>query len=682
MNFENFRNAVHERVTNLQKNCGMLYQVEVDKDEMYQHYLDSFPAGSNPMYRERTEHDCGSCKAFIKSMGNVVGIVNNKIATIWDVEVAGEPEYTHVAKSMAAYIRSKDICDIWITSESKIGTKCNHEICENGKVNEWSHFYTEVDKKFITRSTDIGTNMAYFHSSFDVFYRSLTELSVDATKTVLELISDNSIYRGAEWKVRLEKFLDCQNEFSKLKGSEKKLYCWSRVQSCGDITRIRNSSMGTLLIDISNGLDLDSAVRKYEVVVAPANYKRPKAIFTKKMLEDAKKTVGELGYMDSLQRRYANLDDITVNNILFCNKDAEKRIQSASKSNPFDEMANEVALNPKKFSRAKEIGIKEFIDDVLPSTKSVELLFENRLKPNMVSLIAPVNSEAPSMFRWNNPFGWAYSGNIADSDVKTNVKNAGGNVEGDLRFSIQWNDGDTWDKNDLDAHCKTPNYHIFYADKNTRYGSLDVDIINPRHGNAAVENIVFQNRKNMPAGKYSFFVNCYANRGGRNGFKAEIEFDGVIYSYSYNKEVKQKENVAVATVTLDKDGNFSIEENLDSSMSSHEIWGITSNQFVPVSVVMYSPNYWDGQNGIGNKHYFFMLKGCVNPENPRGFFNEYLKSELDKHKRVFEALGSKMSVGETNDQLSGVGFSSTRSNHVIVKVTGHSGTERVLKVVF
>ena len=63
------------------------------------------------------------------------------------------------------------------------------------------------------------------------------------------------------------------------------------------------SRIGTLLVNVSNDMDLDTAVKKYEQIVAPANYKRPKAIFTKKMLEDAKKTISELGYMDSLNRR-------------------------------------------------------------------------------------------------------------------------------------------------------------------------------------------------------------------------------------------------------------------------------------------------------------------------------------------------------------------------------------------
>jgi hypothetical protein len=184
----------------------------------------------------------------------------------------------------------------------------------------------------------------------------------------------------------------------------------------------------------------------------------------------------------------------------------------------------------------------------------------------------------------------------------------------------------------------------------------------------------------MKDGSYQFFVNCYSNRGGRSGFRAEIEFDGQIYSFDYKHPLNTGENIMVATVNL-KNGKFTILPRLECGSTSRTIWGISTNEFVPVSVICYSPNYWDKQNGIGNKHYFFMLKDCINDELPNAWYNEFLNNELyPTHRKVMEALSSKAHVNEADDQLSGLGFSSTLRNELVVKVKG--STERILKITF
>lgn len=682
MEFTVMRDKLIENFNEMTKDVAHLFEVNVDKDEMWNLYLDSFPAGTNEIYRERREYDCSCCRQFIKTVGNAVVIKDNKITTIWDFRT-DDDTYQPVLNTLSAFIKSHAVSDIYVSKFKKIGTMSNYEEMENGFMYEWSHFYLELPDKFVDRSSrSEGDIKGGFRDTRNVFKRSLDEISMDALDTILELITSNTLYKGEEWKGALTEFRKYKKEYDRLTTEEEKNnYAWEQSIKVGIVIgRIRNHSIGALLVNVSEGMDLDTAVRKYEQIVAPSNYKRPKEIFTKKMLEDAKKTITELGYMDSLGRRFATLDDITVNNILFSNKDSAKRI--GGMDDIFEEMEKEVVSNPKKFSKVEEIAVDKFVSDVLPTVSEVEVYLENKHINNMVSLIAPENKDAKTMFKWNNNFGWAYAGNMTDS-MKERVKAAGGKVDGDLRFSIQWNE-DGKDDYDLDAHCREASgFEIYYGTAkkpsfSPTKGQLDVDIIYPG-GNIAVENITWADRRTMKTGKYLFFVNQYSG-GVRNGFRAEIEFDGQIYSFDYNKSMRTGENVQVAEVTLNVNGTFTIKELLPSNVSSKDIWNVKTNQFIPVSVVMYSPNYWDEQDGIGHRHYFFMLKDCINPESPNGFYNEFLKNELESHKRVFAALGSKMRVKDVDDQLSGVGFSATKRDELIVKVKGN--TERILKVKF
>lgn len=688
--FKDFVKAIQKNLQQMSKDSSRLFTVNVDTEELYNLYLDSFPAGTNEIYRERREYDCSCCRHFIRDVGNVVSIKNGELHTIWGINPVSDDKYNVVAAALDAYVKQKAVLGVFLKKEKRIGTPENREMLPTGKINKYEHFFVDLPEICIFKECYGHTfegDLSQFRDVRNVFKRSLDEISKEAVDTVLELIAQNSLYKGAEWKKQLTEFKNYQKEYGKLTDEQKELWVWEKSIAAGAVIgKIRNHSIGTLLVNISEGMDLDLAVRKYEQIVAPVNYKRPKAIFTKKMLENAKKTITELGYMDSLQRRFATLDDITVNNILFSNKDAAKRITGAM--DLFDEMEQDVAIDPKRFSKVEEISAEDFIKNVLPVAKELEVYLENKHIQNMVSLIAPEVADAKTMFKWNNGMSWAYTGNITDSDIKENVKAAGGSVTGIVRFSIQWNDGNGKDNSDLDAHCLEPQGgdHIYFSHKISRYtgGELDIDITDPiyqckSNGGVAVENITYPSKERMKPGTYKFYVNQYSFRNSQ-GFKAEVEVNGEIHSYEYNSPVRG--NVDVAEVILDQSGNFKVVDKLPGNCATinKDVWGIKTLQFTPVSVVCYSPNYWDEQKGIGHQHLFFMLKDCINPEEPNGYYNEFLKPELEQHRRVFEALGSKAHVKDVDDQLSGVGFSLTKRNDLIIKVKG--ATERVLKVKF
>ena len=69
--------------------------------------------------------------------------------------------------------------------------------------------------------------------------------------------------------------------------------------------------------------------------------------------------------MDSLQRRFATLDDISVNNILFANRDVYSKL---NQGDIFDEMIKDIPEDIKKYSRVQEIAVNDFVNNVLNGT--------------------------------------------------------------------------------------------------------------------------------------------------------------------------------------------------------------------------------------------------------------------------------------------------------------------------
>jgi hypothetical protein len=194
------------------------------------------------------------------------------------------------------------------------------------------------------------------------------------------------------------------------------------------------------------------------------------------------------------------------------------------------------------------------------------------------------------------------------------------------------------------------------------------------------ENVFWQQPKD---GLYRIDVNNYSQREvDKVGFTIEVECNGAISQFSCPKLPRTRETFTAATMQVKNGQIVKLEpgDMMTGGMISQEKWGIKTEQFTRVETVMLSPNHWD-DNQIGNKHWFFILEGCKNPEPTRGIYNEFLHADLDKHRKVFEVLGDKTKCPVADEQLSGVGFSSTRGDSVIVAVEG-AKTRRIYNVQF
>jgi hypothetical protein len=607
----------------------------------------------------------------------LVFIINHEVVTIWDF-LCEEP-FSTVIKSLSKLVKEATITDLFFSTHPGLGTDKNRQlIAEVGGAYTitWHHMFFQLPKEMVTRSADsIESLMGKARDNRNVFKRSLEEITPIAVETVLELIAQNSLYRGTEFKGVLEEFLKLKREYNKVLPGKRDNYCWVNAPKySGSVAKIRNTAIGTLLVDLSEGKDLDQAVTAFERIMAPINYKRPTALITQKMIAEAEKTIESLGYVNSLGRRFATVDDLTVDNLLFVDRDIIRPIGILK------DLKETVPVNPKSFGRVEEVSIAHFLENVLPKSNSVSVLFENRHISNLVSLITAQDPKAPSMFKWSNPFSWSYKNSLTDS-MKEKVKAAGGQVEGELRVSLEW-----YNYDDLDLHVIEPGgtrIHFRHKISAHTMGKLDVDM-NAGGGQTRqpVENIIWPSQAKMIEGQYTVIVNQFQPRETIDiGFSVEIECQGQILNFNYGRSIGYKHDVVVAKFNYSKTKGITILESIDhnTKVNSKTVWGIDTSKFHKASMIMQSPNYWNGRV-VGNPHYFFILDAAHNDEQARGFFNEFLKDELVNHKRVFEALGSRSKVAPADKQVTGLGFSVTQHDDLICTVEGTFN--RTMKIKF
>ena len=680
--FSQFSRLVHEAFQGIAKQDGV-FVTGVTGDDLYATYLAAFPEGTNPVFVKQTEHDCSCCRGFIKRVGNVVTIKDGKVTTVWDHAATRAPApYNTVARAMRDKVLSAPINGLFRVSkkETSFGAQTSmSQDKDTKKVKTWEHFYTgQIPTRLLVELP--GEVCGTYATTVQVFDRGLRELKIEAISEVLDLINSNNLYRGEEHKGAVVQFKKAQLGYATLTETGRNLYVWEHA---GDpASRFRNTVIGTLVQDLSEGVDLEKAVRSFESKVAPQNYKRTTTLITPVMINKAMETIEELGLEPALERRYAKISDITVKDVLWVDGSA-KPLMKGGIGDVLMGHAQKAAPAVNELN-TMEITMEDLLARVLPDATGMEVMFKNEHVPNLMALTAPVNPEPAQLFKWGNDFAWSYGGNVADSLLRQKVQSLGGRVDGVLRFSHMWNH-DKRNASLMDLHVFMPGSSAHRDGCHNTYpsgqrvgwnhrndpasgGVQDVDYTSPApEGYVPVENITFPTITKLKDGQYTFKIHNWQLRPPTHGgFRAEIEFGGQVFQYDHPAPLKQKEWITLAVATL-KNGAFTIEHKHPVGTSKQEKWGLTTEQFVKVNTVTLSPNYW-GENAVGNKHYFFVLDGCKADEDMRGIYNEFLHPRLEPHRKVFEVIGDKTKCRPTEGQLAGLGFSSTKKDKVTIRV--------------
>lgn len=656
--FDKFAEAMNRQLKNMLNSGNPIVKIGVE-GTLFSLYLENIAPENNPIFRERRYFDGNYDHNYIRRLGNIAMITPDYgRVTLWDFET--DTIFEDARKAMQAAVRKGNIVDAFLEKEKVAGHKPNADAQEPSII--WQHYYAELPKEFVnTRNND--TVRGNHRDAVAVLKRTVEEVNLDDLHTVLDLIASNAIYRGAEFKEKLESWVRLKQRYDKEPTAE---FIWYEAMKHGRALGHRNTVIGSLLTDLYNGDDLEKAVKAYEARVAPSNYKRPTALVTPKMIQEAEEKLRELGYLDSIYRRPAKLTDLPADKLLFTS-------QEQKSLSVFDDLAKDAKASTKKVDpdAAQEITLEQLYA-YLPECSQVELLPTSNLKGNQMVLTAAKDDSAPSPFLWSNTLSWAYvNGDTADA-IATRVKNAGGEIDADVRVSLSWNNAD-----DLDLHITrvSNNQHLYYGNPRQFGAVLDVDANAFTIVEEPVENIFWGYLENMPDGEYKVSVNRFSHRRDSDvGF--DVQFATRNYSVTYHhRDNNVSRSQVLFTIVKDKKGVRlqSVHKDLVETATS-----VSQATFIPVKHIPLSPNMWDGE--IGNKHVFLLTDDVEVDQPVRGFFNEQLTSKLASHRKVTEILGTKLKIEASEFDhpglAKGYGFSSTMDANFILRLT--KGNQRVL----
>ena len=104
-NFKEFRALIQKHFNEIVKDDAPLFITNADEDKLYDLYLDSFPAGTNSIFRKRREYDCSCCRRFVKNIGKLVSFMDGQMVTVWDFDTKSDV-YQPVVDALAAYMKT------------------------------------------------------------------------------------------------------------------------------------------------------------------------------------------------------------------------------------------------------------------------------------------------------------------------------------------------------------------------------------------------------------------------------------------------------------------------------------------------------------------------------------------------------------------------------------------------
>lgn len=350
---------------------------------------EAYLSGFHP--RVRQYHNCHCCRHFIERFGALVTIDENgqTRSAIWDLADAEGPEEAKAVANMLRTIAHAKVTGAFYNRARVWGTP---------QTGDWIHLFvlSSVTQRKSRGSVKSDYQLeAEKREDFQNVRRALHEFEISAIDQALGLLRSEALFRSEKVLGQAQWLHDVAHLVQAAPKALKDNVLWRFVAAApAGFCHPRSSMIGTLLEDIQNGVSFEEAARKFRVKMDPLHYQRPQAAPTAGNVARAEKLFAELGLARSLERRFAQVEEI----------EALWRPAPAWKSAPGQSQGLFAHLLDNKHAGRlvappHTVTFAKFQRQVLPGAFSMEVLVP--FVGPFFAMTTAVHDDAPPLLQWD-----------------------------------------------------------------------------------------------------------------------------------------------------------------------------------------------------------------------------------------------------------------------------------------
>lgn len=365
-------------------------------------YLQALPT------QERQGHNCFTCRDFFKHYADLVTINEDGSLTsaVWDP--ANCPEgYESVVSALKHRAESGRVSERFFAAEKLLGT------AENGNPTKGSfeHFHVDAPASADVGKFSVGDKSHEANKARELFSKSLGDFKPETLKYAIHQFTyDANLQTRAGGLKTLELFVKVLEEYKAVPHANRQHFIWLKSQTLpGGVATITNTALGVYLERIQKATSDYSrryARDAYIEQTKPDTYMRSTTETSEAGLEAAEQLIAKLGVAPAFKRRAATLSDVAEWVWQHPEASAEPEVDGGV----FGKLRKQITEQPISTVSARRIGWGEFVRDILPQAKSVQVQVPMG-KHNYGRMVTAVDADAPPILVWDdeearNPVSW------------------------------------------------------------------------------------------------------------------------------------------------------------------------------------------------------------------------------------------------------------------------------------